>query len=470
MSYYSIEGSLFHPISVCVIFLIILYIIRRPRIGINEPPFVPYAIPILGHTYNYLIHTKRFIKECKGQYGDCFSIYVFGRVITIAARSSLNEVFKNHEDFGSTVPESIPFHKLFLYSNGLSKEVLRFNAKITREEISAKFDVYAPIIQKYISKGIDKWIGNCEVFYDTWMRANNIIALLIANILVGEKAATHDLVNSLANWSFDLGILVALPPIFSFIHPKLHEFLVTLPIILGWNPITSHRKVIIENVGPIIERRLNEKKVWGENYKPCNDLLEYYITQPDFVNRFQYYIDTLFILTFGAIGTTSRATTNALFDLGGRPQFMKELYEEALRIDKECNGSPKLSDLKRMKKLDSFVKESLRHTDEIVNLPHIVESESYTFSNGYTIPKGRTVKMYMEDLLKSKEAYGEDAEEFKPFQFVNTDSSATKIDRSFAVFGGGKHACPGGKVDNKLVIGTITLPPKSGLVFENRQM
>jgi cytochrome P450 len=53
------------------------------------------------------------------------------------------------------------------------------------------------------------------------------------------------------------------------------------------------------------------------------------------------------------------------------------------------------------------------------------------------------VFIYNDDSLKSKEAYGEDAEEFRPFRFVNEDSPATKVDRSFVVFGGGKHACPG---------------------------
>jgi cytochrome P450 len=46
-------------------------------------------------------------------------------------------------------------------------------------------------------------------------------------------------------------------------------------------------------------------------------------------------------------------------------------------------------------------------------------------------------------MLKSKEYFGEDAEEFKPFRFVNTNSPATKVDRSYIIFGGGKHACPG---------------------------
>ena len=51
-----------------------------------------------------------------------------------------------------------------------------------------------------------------------------------------------------------------------------------------------------------------------------------------------------------------------VIDLAGRP---KELYEEALTINKECNGSITLSDIQKMKKLDSFIKESLRHTDDI---------------------------------------------------------------------------------------------------------
>ena len=51
--------------------------------------------------------------------------------------------------------------------------------------------------------------------------------------------------------------------------------------------------------------------------------------------------------------------------------------------------------------------------------------------------------MCIDDALKSKENFGDDAEEFKPFRFLNTDSPATKVERSFIVFGGGRHACPG---------------------------
>jgi hypothetical protein len=50
--------------------------------------------------------------------------------------------------------------------------------------------------------------------------------------------------------------------------------------------------------------------------------------------------------------------------MAGRPDCLNELYEEAMMIDKECNGSITISDIQKMKKLDSFVKESLRHSDD----------------------------------------------------------------------------------------------------------
>jgi hypothetical protein len=51
--------------------------------------------------------------------------------------------------------------------------------------------------------------------------------------------------------------------------------------------------------------------------------------------------------------------------LAGRPELLNELYEEALIIDKECNGSLTVADVQKMVKLDSFVKESLRHSGNI---------------------------------------------------------------------------------------------------------
>src|SRR4051795_13062831 len=97
-------------------------------------------------------------------------------------------------------------------------------------------------------------------------------------------------------------------------------------------------------------------------------------TQP---NNLPYHVDNLFIMIFAAVVTTSKAAANALYgnyynlkmikslklykynpysyfilDLAGRPECLNELYEEALTVNKECNGSLTMSDIQKMKKLD----------------------------------------------------------------------------------------------------------------------
>jgi hypothetical protein len=120
------------------------------------------------------------------------------------------------------------------------------------------------------------------------------------------------------------------------------------------------------------------------------------MNQPNFdytkPNNLLYYIDNLFLMIFAAVVTTSRAAANTLYgdycilktikrtiksclwhcccycftlDLAGRPECLNELYEEALTINNECNGSITMSDIQKMKKLDSFVKESLRNSDNL---------------------------------------------------------------------------------------------------------
>jgi predicted acyltransferase (DUF342 family) len=128
------------------------------------------------------------------------------------------------------------------------------------------------------------------------------------------------------------------------------------------------------------------------------------MNQPDFdhtkPNNLPYHVDNLFVMTFVSINTTSRAAVDALYgkhtifikeiyvckvlfiifyiilDLAGRPEVLNELYEEALTIDKECNGLVTLTDVQKMVKLDSFVKESLRHAGNIskhnLNSPYIL--------------------------------------------------------------------------------------------------
>jgi len=73
-------------------------------------------------------------------------------------------------------------------------------------------------------------------------------------------------------------------------------------------------------------------------------------------------------LGFAALHTTSQATFHAILDMAARPQYIQPLREEIERVlqedgyDRDNEGFPKLkkSSMPKLRKLDSFMKESQR--------------------------------------------------------------------------------------------------------------
>ena len=128
-------------------------------------------------------------------------------------------------------------------------------------------------------------------------------------------------------------------------------------------------------------------------------------------------------------------------DLASRPEYMQELYEEQLKVHEKAdeNGLLPFEALNEMKKLDSFIRESLRLTGLIASLPHAVLKD-FTFSNGLQIPKDHLVEVYTDDIYQDESLQGPNPKSFEPFRHLNKNVLASKIGRNYAVFGGGKHA------------------------------
>ncbi|CAG8823281.1 1006_t:CDS:10 [Gigaspora margarita] len=213
-----------------------------------------------------------------------------------------------------------------------------------------------------------------------------------------------------------------------------------------WNPLSPYRDIFVQYYKPIVEERIRQRKK------------------------------------------------------NGRPELCKEIYEEQLKIHNESNGNLSTKDVDKMVKLDSFLKKSVRHSAPIVELPHTNNGESFKFSSGTTIPKGREVFVYMKDVHFNPKYYGETSNDFQPKRHIISlsnskiiNSPIRKVDRTFIMFGGGKHACPGrafaineikicfhklilrynirtesGKIIPPERVGYLSLPSNSGLVFENR--
>ncbi|KAI1104958.1 cytochrome P450 [Jackrogersella minutella] len=174
-------------------------------------------------------------------------------------------------------------------------------------------------------------------------------------------------------------------------------------------------------------------------------------------------------VSFASLHTTTSATTNALLDLATYPQYVDGLREE---IEAVLAEDPEAVDelgqlyitktaVAKMKKLDSFLKESQRLTplafDGLSRRTH----KSHTFSNGVKVPKGVLLTFPMYAAHQSEKnpiigAQGVDTgsaplHEFDGYRFARLREmpgneakyQATATGLGQFTFGHGPNACPG---------------------------
>jgi cytochrome P450 len=236
-----------------------------------------------------------------------------------------------------------------------------------------------------------------------------------------------------------------IPPVLDFIYPGLQYLINCLIIKLKiYNPAFKHQKVLMKHLKKQINKRLQGKEKYGDSWKRPEDFLQELIEEESFdPNNINYaeIADKICLFIFVSVHTTSNSCTHAIMDLASRPQYMQELYEEQLEIHKQAdeNGILPFEALNNMKKLDSFIRESLRLSDSVVTLPHVVLKD-YTFANGLQVPKEHSVFLYTDDVYLDESLQGPNPKSFEPFRHLSTNASATKVGKSFLLFGGGKHA------------------------------
>ncbi|CAI2195925.1 18420_t:CDS:2, partial [Funneliformis geosporum] len=420
---------------------------RNPKL--KMPPLVRYNIPIIGHTYSYLYNSEEFLKKCRKEYGDVFSLYIWGKVITFVGKEHVNEVFGRDEfNLKEIFKRTIPGDVMYINESGDT----RYNVMVVKDYISKRSELYNERMQKSLQLGIQRYIGECKeqkVQNHLFYLLTKVIAAPIANLFIGEEESKSDeVIITFAEFNCEVVLFYAIPPILDFIYPGLQNYVNRIPVKLGlYNPAAKHRGILIKHIKNQVDKRLKEKREYCDSWKRPDDLLQDFIEENTFdPNNINYaeLADKMLKFTFVSIHTTSRACTNALIDLASRPEYMQELYEEQLEVYKEVdkNGILQFAALNKMKKLDSFVKESLRLTGDIALLPHLLLKD-YTFSNGLQVPKNHIVELYLDDIYQDESLQGPNPKSFEPFRHVNKNSLATKVSREYLVFGGYKHACPG---------------------------
>jgi hypothetical protein len=124
--------------------------------------------------------------------------------------------------------------------------------------------------------------------------------------------------------------------------------------------IWGHNAKAMKLIGPIIKQRAIAER--QEGYQKPVDALQWIRDSLPEGGKDDVYFAVLSSLALGAasIHTTSQLITNVLFDLAARPEYIELLREEISTALNTSNGKWNQDLLNRLKKMDSFMKESQR--------------------------------------------------------------------------------------------------------------
>ncbi|KDQ49529.1 hypothetical protein JAAARDRAFT_165601 [Jaapia argillacea MUCL 33604] len=201
---------------------------------------------------------------------------------------------------------------------------------------------------------------------------------------------------------------------------------------------------------PLIEERLKNMEEYGEDWpdKP-NDFLMWCMEDAQGEERtIRNWTLRILALNFAAIHTSSMSFTHALFHLAANPQYIQPMREEVEAIVNEEGWSK--AAMQKMKKLDSFLKETQRYNGiSCLSMTRKV-LQPFTFSDGTQVPAGHTISAAATPVHHNDLNYP-DADVFDGFRFANMreeDGEGTKhqfvsTGADYVPFGHGKHACPG---------------------------
>ncbi|KAI9880172.1 MAG: hypothetical protein M1830_004991 [Pleopsidium flavum] len=300
------------------------------------------------------------------------------------------------------------------------------------------------LIMIAVTNGLSFWT-------EAWVAVNvtnvmlRLVARISARIFVGPLCRNEEWLTVSVNYSLDIFRTVLFMRLFPpFLHPIL-----SLVIPDAWQ-VRRDMRLARRLITPLVEERTKAQSLGDASYEKPNDLLQWMM---DGANESESKPDKLahrqLLLTLASIHTTTMSVTHALYDLAAMPEYIQPLRAEIEQILKE-DGDWQKNGLTKMRKLDSFLKESQRMNPPSLIAFNRVVQKPITLSDGTYLPKGTHFGMasvplvFDEDLVDKPHTFDGfryyrkrlETGESHRHQFATTDANSLH-------FGHGKYACPG---------------------------
>ncbi|KAF8721948.1 hypothetical protein AX14_010063 [Amanita brunnescens Koide BX004] len=415
------------------------------------------AIPTVGHSgilssyigaFRFLKHAKEMAQEGYEKYhGSIFKIPMLTTwMIVVTSPQSIDDIRRASDDqlsLKDAIAES--FHSDILFDPEMHDD--DFHTDVIRSHLTRNIAARFSDIQDEIAVACSEYIPTKGNEWTTIVASTTVLSIVcrtVNRLLVGLPLCRDPDYRAL-NEQFTIDVVKA-AAILNLFPTSLRHFVVHF---LRKVPegIERGRK----HLEPLIKERLEQEAQYGDEWpdKP-NDAISWFLEVAKEPRRraIKNLTIRMLLVNFASIHTTTLAFTNALFNLATHPEYVQPMRKEVEAVIKEEGWSK--SAIGKLKKVDSFVKESQRLAGNGIFSVKRKVLKDFTFSNGITIPAGYTISIPHRSIHRDPGNYL-DPEIFDGFRFAKMreqEGESTKhltvtTTPNYLTFGQGRHACPG---------------------------
>lgn len=427
-------------ISVLGLAIAAYYISKKLKYrGLNLPPQVPALVPFVGSGISFATGPPlKFATECYRQYGEVFTMEMFGKRITFLAGSEAHSPFFKQKDeivnqdnpyrfcvpiFGEGVVYDAPAH--------IRIQQMRFVSQSLRGDALAS---YVPKIVKECEDYFkEKW-NQPEGVVDIKDCLAELIILTASRCLMGDEVRER--------------LFAKVAELFT----TLDKGLTPISVFFPYLPIPAHRRrdqareEMVKLFAGIMAERRSKPDVKHEDVLQVFMDSKYRNDQP----LTDIEVAGLMIaLLFAGQHTSSVTSTWTGLLLCANPQFIpKVIAEQKMLMEK--HGGLCFDAIKEMNFLHSCIKEALRmHPPLIFLMREVMQSFKY---KDYVIPKGDLLFVspslsmrlgdHVNDLGKGTGPFTK-PDAYDPERYERREDERQPL--SYLAFGAGNHGCIGEK-------------------------
>ncbi|CAG8433729.1 10424_t:CDS:2 [Diversispora eburnea] len=439
---------------------IILYIRPKP----NEPPIIPYWIPLIGSAITMGIDPIKFYRENQKKHGNYFTYILLGRRMVTCLGSEGNNFVFNAKLADASAEDAYRSLTVPVFGEGVvydvENSVLMEQKKFVKSGLSVKnLHAYVPMIQMETDDYLTRWNKKSSVV-DIHNAMAELIIMTASRCLLGEEVRSkldetfaqifHDLDGGFKpiNFLFD-NLPIPSNKLRDEAHVKMRKFFMSI--------MQARREAGITD---------------------RTDVMEYLTTQCHYRNgRKLTDIESSHIMIailMAGQHTSSTTTAWALLFLSEKPELIEKLRQEQIKVLGSLDVPLNYDALKQLTLHENVVRETLRLRPPIIQIIRRVKKDLPIPQTNYVIPKDSFIQCIPSISARSEENF-ENAEEFNPnrweaFDQQNKERDDDLIDYGFGQlhmasakspylpFGAGRHRCIGEQfayVQIKTIIATL---------------